>query len=232
MASHVRAEGSARQDSGAVVPFTGSSELWNDRLASLFIRSDIAASRGFFDFVLALINAGAVDGMLYPGREGDYFWLPIETVVQGHPEWICELIAAYLGRLLSVASQTGNTKEFPLKLEWDRTGENVIAEAANAAPQRFLALLLPLMTTIMETYADRSHGPPWRDRVWGHGVIALKDGLDNRLLMGLESSLCWIAVNEPDQFRAYASALRESEFATLQNLLLRSYAAGSEVFAG
>ena len=209
----------------------GSSELWNDRLASLFIRSDIAASRGFFDFVLALINAGAVDSMLYPGREDDYFWLPIETVVQGHPEWICELIAAYLERLLSVASQTGNTKEFPLKLKWDRTGENVIAEAANAAPQKFAELLLPLITNALETYADRSHGPPWRDKVWGHGAIALKDGLDNRLLAGLGSSLCWMAVNNPDQFREYATTLRESAFATLQNLLLRSYAAGNEVFA-
>ena len=38
-------------------------------------------------------------------------------------------------------------------------------------------------------------------------------------------------MNEPDQFRAYATALRESEFATMQNLLLRSYAAGGEVFA-
>ena len=212
-------------------PFAGSSELWNDRIAGLFIRSDIAASRGFFDFVLALINAGAVDGMLYPGREGDYFWLPIETVVQGHPEWICELIAAYLGRLLSVASQTGNTKEFPLKLKWDRTGEKVIDEAANAAPKTFVELLLPLITNTLETYADRSHGPPWRDKVWGHGAIALKDGLDNRLLAGLGSSLCWMAVNNPDQFREYATTLRESEFATLQNLLLRSYAAGNEVFA-
>ena len=104
-------------------------------------------------------------------------------------------------------------------------------EAANAAPPNFLELLLPLMTTIMETYADRSHGPPWRDKVWGHGVNGLKHGLDNRLLAGLESSLRWMAVNEPDQFRAYATALRESEFATMQNLLLRSYAAGGEVFA-
>ena len=212
-------------------PFAGSSELWNNRLASLFIRSDIAASRGFFDFVLALINAGAVDGMFFPGRGGDYFWLPVEKVVRGHPEWICELVAAYLRRLLSVASQSGNTKEFPLRLKSDRTGEKVIAEAANSAPQRFLELLLPLMTTIMETYADRSHGPPWRDRVWGHGVIALKDGLDNRFLAGLESSLCWVAVNDPDRFRAYASALRESQFATMQNLLFRSYAAASKLFA-
>ena len=87
------------------------------------------------------------------------------------------------------------------------------------------------MTAILEMYADRNHGPPWRDRVWGHGVIALKDGWDNRLLTGLESSLCWMAVNEPNQFRAYASALRESEFVTMQNLLLRSYAAGGEAFA-
>ena len=212
-------------------PFVGSSELWNNRLANLFIPSDIAASRGFFDFVLALINLGATDGMLLPGRGGDYFWLPVKKVVRGHPEWICELIAAYLGRLLFVASQSRDSGEFPLKLKRDRNGEMVIAEAANAAPQRFLELLLPLMTTIMETYADRSHGPPWRDRVWGHGVIGLKDGLDNRFLAGVESSLCWVAVNDPDQFRAYASALRESQFATMQNMLLRSYAAAGKLFA-
>ena len=212
-------------------PFAGSSELWNSRLAGLFTLSDLAASRGFFDFVLALINAGAVDGMLYPRRGGDHFWLPVKKVVRSHPDWICELIAVYLERLLFVASQTGDTGEFPLKLERDGTGETVIAEAADAAPQRFVESLLPFMTTIMEMYADRSQGPPWRDRVWGHGVISLKDGLDNRLLAGLESSLCWMAVNETDQFRAYASALRESEFATMQDLLLRAYAAGGEVFA-
>ena len=211
--------------------FAGSSESWNNRLAELFIRSDIAASRGFFDFVLALINAGAVDSMLYPGRGGDYFWLPVEKVVRGHPEWTCELIAAYLGRLLFVASQSGDTREFPLKLKRDMTGEKVIAEAANAAPAKFVELFLSLITTILETYADRSHGPPWRDRVWGYGVIALKDGLDNRLLAGLESSLCWLAINEPDRFREYASALRESQFATMQNLLLRSYASASNLFA-
>ena len=211
--------------------FAGSSELWNNRLAGLFTRSDIVASRAFFDFVLALINAGAVEGLLNSRWERDYFWFPVEKVVRSHPEWVCELVAAYLGRLLFVASQSENTKEFPLKLKWDRTGEKVIAEAANAAPQEFVKFLLPIMTTIMETYADRSHGPPWRDKVWGHGVIALKDGVDNRLLAGLESSLRWMAVNEPDQFRPYATALRESEFATMQNLLLRSYAAGGEVFA-
>ena len=211
--------------------FAGSSELWNNRIAGLFPHSDIVASRAFFDFVLALVNAGAVDGLLYSERGGGHFWFPVEEVVRSHPEWICELIAAYLGRLFFVASQSGDTEEFPLKLEWDRTGEKVIAEAAKAAPQNFVELLLPLMTTIMEAYADRSHGPPWRDKVWGHGVIALKDGLDNSLLAGLESSLRWMAVNEPDQFRAYATAFRESEFATMQNLLLRSYAAGGEVFA-
>ena len=211
--------------------FAGSSELWNNRLAGVFTRSDISASRAFFDFLLASVNEGAVDGLLYPGLESDHFWFSAEKVVRSHPEWICELIAAYLGRLLFVASQSGDTKEFPLKLKWDRTKEEVIAGAANAAPAKFVELFLSLITTILETYADRSQGPPWRDRVWGHGAIAIKDGLDNRLLAGLESSLCWLAVNEPDRFREYETALRESEFATLQNLLLRSYAAVPQVFA-
>ena len=212
-------------------PFAGSSELWNKRLADLFFRSDIVASKAFFDFVLTLIKVGAVDGLLYSGRGGPYFWFPVEKVVRSRPEWVCELVAAYLERLLNVAGQSGNMKEFPLKHRWDGTGEKVIAEAANAAPQRFVELLLPPMTAIMEMAADRSQDPPWRDKVWGHGVIALKDGLDNRLLAELESSLSWVAVNNPDQFRAYASAIRESQLATMQNLLLRSYAAASNLFA-
>ena len=211
--------------------FTGSSEFWNNRLADLFIRSDVAASRAFFDFVLTLISTGAFDGMLYPGRGGDHFWFPVEKVVKSHPEWVCELIAAYLERLLLVSKQSGNTGESPLKLKWDSTGEKVIEEAANGAPQRFVELVLPLITTVLESYADRRQGPPWRDRVWGHGVIALKDGLDNRILAGLESSLHWLAVNDPDRFRAYTETLRKSEFETVQNLLLRSFAAGGGPFA-
>lgn len=211
--------------------FVGSSESWNARLAGLFTRSDIVASRAFFDFVLALINAGAVDGLLYPGRGSDHFWFPVDKGVRSHPEWVCELVAAYLERLLLVSGQSGNTKEFPLKLKWDRAGEKVISEAAAFAPRTFAELSLPLMTTIMETYADRSHGPPWRDKVWGHGVTDLKDGLDNCLLTGLDLSLRWLAVNDPDQFRVYAEAFRESEMATVQNLLLRAYAAESELFA-
>ena len=196
-----------RPDRTAVLlsQFVASSELWNKRLADLFVISDIVASRAFFDFVLTLIKAGAVDGLLYSGRGGPYFWFPVEKVVRSRPKWVCELVAAYLERLLIVAGQSGNMKEFPLKHRWDGTGEKVVA--------------------------DRSQDPPWRDRVWGHGVIALKDGLDNRLLAELESSLSWVAVNDPDQFRAYASALGESKLATMQNLLLRSYAAASNLFA-
>ena len=211
--------------------FVGSSELWNTTLAGLFTRSDIAASRTFFDFALALINAGAIDTLLHPERGGNHFWLPVEKVVESHPEWVCELVAAYLNRMLIVAAQSGKAREFPLKLKWDSTGEKVIGEAANGAPQRFVELLLPLITTTLETYADRSQGPPWRDRVWGHGVIASNRGLDNRLLAGLDYSLCWLAVNETNQFRANARALRESDFTTLQCLLLRSYAASAESFA-
>ena len=214
-------------------PYVGWSESWNNRFAGLITRSDVAASRGFFDFVLALVNGGAVDGLLNPvGRRSDsFFWFPVEKLVKSRPEWTCELIAAYLDRLLFIANRFGDTDEFPLSLKSDETGEGVFAEAANAAPLRFVELVLPVMTDILEIYADRSQGPPWCDRVWGHGVIGIEDGLENSLLSALESSLSWMAVNEPDQFRMYSATFRESEFYTTQNLLLRSYAANGEAFA-
>ena len=99
-----------------------------------------------------------------PGRGGDHFWLPVEKVVKSHPEWVCELIAAYLDRLLLVIGASGSGEDFPFEFGRESTGEQVIADAANSAPQSFLELLLPRVISLMEIYADRSHGPPWRDR--------------------------------------------------------------------
>ena len=214
-----------------LAPFANSSESWNLRLAEFLTRSDLVASRSFFCFAIDLINAGAVDSMLNPAENGDFFWFPAEKGVKRQPEWICELVAAYWERVLFIANQSSDINEFLLRFDSDSTGEDVIAQAALAAPQKFVEKLLPPVSATVEMYADRSHAPPWRDHVWGHGAFNIDHGLENSLLSALESSLSWIALNDTDEFRTYSAALRGSEYHTTQNLLLRSYAASGKAYS-
>ena len=170
--------------------------------------------------------------MLYPGRGGDHFWLPVEKVVKSHPEWVCELIAAYLDRLLLVVGVSGGGEDFPLEFGRESTGEQVIADAANSAPSEFRGIVAPPCDQ-PDGYlrGSQPQSPVARQSVGTWALSTAKDGLDNRLLAGLEFSLCWTALNVPDQFRVYANSLKGSKFVTAQNLLLRSYAAAGKLFA-
>ena len=212
-------------------PFVGSSEIWNRRLADLFVRSNAGASRGFLDFAIKLVNTGVLDDLLHPTNQSESFWYPIRGVVETEPDWTCEVVAAYFERLLDLAKQSGTANPFPSQFNSHRTGRDVITKAAKATPKTFIELLLPFLTVVIERNADKSYGPPWRDGVWGHGSFGVTEGLGNHLLATMESAMCWLAVNEPDEFRMYASKFRESDYHTIQNLLVRSYAAGGKRFA-
>ncbi len=205
-------------------PFVGTSELWDKRLAGLFSRSNVAASRRFFDFTLYLVHAGILDHLLTPSTLSDYFWRAITNMAPQNPDWTCELISSYSERLLILAEQSGTASPFSSRFERHRTAGEVIGKAAKAAPLKFAELLFPFLMTILERNADKSHGPPWRDRVWGHGV-ALQDGLPNNFLAGMESALNLLSVNEPAEFQRYVSIFRDSEYQTIHYLLVRSYTA-------
>ena len=109
--------------------------------------------------------------------------------------------------------------------------EAVIDKIADAVPSMFVDVMLPLMLSIMEVTVDQRNQPPWSDRVWGNSIYNSKTTLASRLLSGLESSLAWVAANEPDHFRSVSLTLRESPFRTTQTILFSSYATGGEAFA-
>ena len=214
-----------------LAPFVGVSESWNRRLTGLYLRSDCVDNQEFFSFVIELVDSGALDTFLGPEGHDDDVWQPLESGVKTRPGWVCQLMASYLWRSYLLAKKYGKSNPFPSMYRSSRTGQEVIANAANAAPQEFVELLLPFLTTIVEANADKKYGPPWRDPIWGHGAIGLRDGLDNTLISAMEASLSWMVANEPSEFRKHAAKFRVSEFHTIQNLLVRSYAAGGETFA-
>ena len=212
-------------------PFVGGSDLWDVRLANFFARSDASASKSFLELVLSLVNAGVLDNLVAPGKDSEHFWYPIRPVADSTPDGACRLIASYFTRLVTLASQTGKSNPFPSRFNSHRTAQDVISKAAEGAPKPFVEMLLPILIAVTEANADKSYGPPWRDQIWGYGPTNLSYGLENVLLVAMETAMCWVALNDPDEFRIYAAKFRESEYHTIQHMLVRALAANGKCFA-
>ena len=212
-------------------PFVGVSDSWDERLARIYLGSECSASEEFFDFSLELVKSGALDQLLDPADPADHVWLPLERLVESRPDWACRLIETYLQRSYVHAKKSGSSNPFPSMYVASTAGKDVLLKAARAAPQDFAELLLPFLTVVLENNVDKRLGLPWGDSIWGYNISESVVGLDDSFLAGMEEALRWLALNEPDEFRVYATNLRDSEYLTHQYLLVRSYAADGERYA-
>ena len=210
-------------------PFIGSSDPWNERLNGLIYYSDLAADRSFFEFVLKAIDTGVMDNLCDPNNDNLLTWYQATKVVESNPEWVCELIEAYFKRLIILAKQSAKENPFPSATQSVR--EDVISKAAESAPKKFLELLLPVLFDVIEMTADQKEATPWSDPVWAHDISVSTNSMEEEFLLGIESALRWLAVNEPDAFRIYARDFEESNYLTIQNLLLRAYEADGAKYA-
>ena len=214
-----------------LMPFVGTSESWNRRLADFFVRSDATYERGFFDFVLKLVESGALDDALHPGNQSDYVWYPIRDIGRSNPEWICELIAAYFERSLTVAEAFGGVDPFPTLYHSHQTAGEVVTSVADIEPEAFVKKLLPFLAKVAELNVFENSEPPRHDKIWGYGIVDSRDKLADKFLAAMESALGHLSINHPDQFEVHAEVLRKSEYHTLQALLVHAYAAAGESFA-
>ena len=212
-------------------PYLGCSDQWNDRLANFFVRADASAGEEFLDFVLNLVHTGTLDTLIDPTKESERFWYPIRSVVDYNPGWTCKLVACYFTRLLALARQPGNPNPFPDRFKSHKTGEEIIIKAAEGDPSLFARLHTPILVGVVEANADKGNESPWHDRVWGYGGTGVKYGLENMFLQALENAICWIASNSPKEFLPYMTKFRQSEYHTIQHLLVRALAANGESFA-
>ena len=212
-------------------PYLGVSESWDRHLAEFFLRMDVVGERKFVDFALRLVESGALDQYLHPASQDHFVWYPIRDVSEDDSDRICELVKAYLERSLTLAKQSGLENPFSAQFNSRETACEVVRKISEASPVRFVELMLPFLTTVVELNAQKTYGPPWHDTIWGHGIIGLKDGLDSNFLLAMESGMGYIARHEPDKFNSLSEDLRRSEYHTIQNLLIQSFAAGGDVYA-
>ena len=94
-------------------------------------------------------------------------------------------------------------------------------QAADRVPKTFIDRLLPFVLDVLNSSADQSQNPPWRDPVWHPGYYANGHEFGDIFLLSMESAVRWEAENDPCAFRQIAGQMQMSDFETIHFMLAR-----------
>lgn len=229
-------EGRAEEVADLLSPFLGISESWNQRLMTIITYSKIGASREFFDFALKAIRAGLFDRLVGPNSNDFGTWYRAKQLAESEPEMACELVTALCERLVILLRNTEDADSWNFLRVGQDTGGEVMEKVATAVPKMFVESLLPFLNDVLATIADKRLDSLWWDPVWASGIriggkFAGRRGLDDGFILAMESSLRWLALNEPEEFRSYAKGFEVSKYAAVHNLLMRAYEADGRIYA-
>lgn len=213
-----------------IEPFIGTSEIWFNRLKHFIHRSELAADRCLFELFLRLIQEGICDQPDSVVNESEDFWLQIYSLKEKKPDWACEVIACYLNRYLdlSVAAQDPKLFDFNAdKFPQSRFDDSVLIETASVAPVAFVQHILPFMLRVLELTARREDKLPWLDPVWWFKSYGGGYNTEHRLLKCMKDALSSFVISHPEDFSTLVTEeLYNSNFETIQYLLVRAYANG------
>ncbi|GAB1543373.1 hypothetical protein NUACC21_60470 [Scytonema sp. NUACC21] len=218
-----------------VEPFVGLSNVWRNRLVYLIQWSQLETGRRFFELFLRLIDEGILDEARGAIAVSNDFWSLIYSLPEKRPEWACEVIGHYLNRHLSLSLATGQSNPFDRHqgtIPDSQYDDRIFIESARRAPREFVDQVLPFILRLLELTARKEGDPPWKDSIWWFRSYGRDYGINYALLNGIEAALCSLAANYPEDFATLAQQqLRQSNFETIQYLLVRAYTANPERFA-
>jgi len=203
-------------------PFIGVSQAWRNRLNFIIQGAELSSNRRFFEFLLRLIQEEIIN-------YSSDFWRKIDSLPKESPDWACEAISCYLNRYLDLNLAAGQPN-----LLGDHSDQWVLIESAANAPRSFIKHLLPFMLRVIKLTSQQYNNPPWIDLVWSHRIYGQGYDISHSLLNGMEVALSNLAANHPEDFAILAEKQlhgSNSNFETIQFLLIRAYAANGNIFA-
>lgn len=209
-------------------PYLEVSEEWRRQIATLLGRVNLD-SRELVDLQLALIGAG-------DGGDGG-FWFGVHGLEETHPDWVCELLGAYLTERLAAAEAVGVANPFERRAEIIPQHLHIdeqIRGAAKGAPLAFAEHVWPVIIKMVEGAVARHQGREGnllRDEIWVHRHFGGAYGFDDHLLIAAEEGMDALAGQEPERFEALLNESSESEMEAVAYLLFRGLGAHPSVFA-
>jgi len=206
---------------------------WQSRFRWLVARADLAADERFLDFVLELVEAGALDELTNVIASNGSFWDLGFRLKKQQPEWFPRLAAAYLSRRRALAVAAGVTNPFQ-DHNWipDPLDRGLFEEPARAAPAAFIRNLLPFMLSIIEANRRWNEAEQrWDDRVWRWRWVGEAYSVQTGLFFGMETALRALAQTEPSLFVEYADLLESQQSEAADFLLIRAFGDAPALFA-
>jgi hypothetical protein len=209
-------------------PYLEVSEEWRRQIEALLSRVNLD-SRELVDLQLALIGAGG-------GGEGGFWW-GVHGLEETHPDWVCELLGAYLTERLAAAEAVGVANPFergaaliPQNLHIDEQ----IRGATKGAPLAFAEHVWPVIVRMLEGAVARYQGGEsnlLRDEIWVHRHFGGAYDFDDHLLIAAEEGMGALAVQEPERFRTLLNESSGSEMGAVAYLLFKGLGANPTAFA-
>src|SRR5439155_24207820 len=177
-------------------PYVGAGEKWTARLRYIMQWADLSTDRRFFELFLRLLDDGSLDEARGPIAVNSTFWNLLYGLGKEKPEWIPEVLANWLRRRLRLA-QAGDGR--PNRRNFfgsDEFGHDPIRSAANAAPEKFVSLVLPVILEISDWATKTSYDAPRKDHVWPMFIRSKHpEGAGDASITGLRDALTAVAPN-------------------------------------
>ena len=203
-----------------VRPHIGESEDWRLRLRHLV---SCSLSSELIDFAIELVLLGQLDDARGPIAVNSDFWSIVHSVADDDPAGASRLIGAFLTRGLARAEEDGSSDPFQSDhLSTSSQSASVIADVAECAPAEFVASALPFVSKI--AIADQQHREELlpTGRRWGYRHRGSAYGVDDVVFEAVETALCLLAVQDPDECLEAIGPLLAAESDELRFLACRA----------
>jgi hypothetical protein len=209
-------------------PYLDASDEWRRQISGLLGRANLG-SRELVDLQLSLIASGSAG-------DGEFWW-GAHGLGEEHPDWVCELLGAYLEDRLGAAQAAGVSNPFersaaifPANLHVDEE----IRAAARGAPGAFAAHVWPVIVRMLEAAVSRHQGREkdlLRDEIWVHRHFGDAHDFEDHLLIAAEEGMAALARQDPERFEALLEDFSENEMEAVAYLLFKGLGANPARFA-
>ena len=207
-------------------------DRWRRRYEFVTRRADLTLDEGFLTVILELVDCGCLDELKTPFAANDTFWGLAHGLSEKHPAWAARFARAFLERRSFLAQEAGAAN--PFSADWipDQLDRDLFVRIAKAAPEAFVAELLPFMVAVVDrTKHWNDEEQRYDDPVWAFRSVGQGWGVRDGLMAGMEMSLAAMAGTAVPSFELVRPQLIEAQSETFDFLLVRAFAAAPERYA-